>query len=220
MYKGPLCSGFIDWEYYAMRISRIVGRLALTVFLTPLSIIGAASADDGAAVSQALQWVTLTAVVVPGAQPLPDTDFAVTPLGSSAQPVVAKSSDKPAAVQLPAGRYKVVASYGDTRAEREITVGSQPASHQVNLNAGTVNLKLIKHVGGPTLKSGVTWEILTYGRDAEGKRHYIADSEASQPRFTLPHGFYLARATVGTQEVRHTIEVTAGTTYNYKVILQ
>lgn len=167
-----------------------------------------------------MQWVTLTAVVVPGAQPLPNTDFAVTPLGSATEPVIATSGDKPAAVQLPAGRYKVVASYGDTHAEKEITVGSQPTSHEVNLNAGTVNLKLIKHVGGPTLKSGVTWEILTYGRDAEGNRHFIAGSETSQPRFVLPHGFYLARASVGTQEVRHTIEVTAGTTYNYKVILQ
>jgi len=205
-----------------MRISRIVGRLALVLPLsfTSLSIGGATLADDGAAVSQAMQWVTLTAVVVPGAQPLANADFAVTPLGSSIEPVVAKSGDKLAALQLPAGRYKVVASYGDSRAEKEITVGSQPTSHEVSLNAGTVNLKLIKHVGGPTIKSGVIWEILTYGRDAEGNRHHITAAETSQPRFVLPHGFYLARATVGTQEVRHTIEVTAGTTYNYKVILQ
>ena len=91
-----------------MRISRIVGRLALIFSLTPLTISSAAIADDGAAVSQAMQWVSLTAVVVPGAQPLPNTDFTVTPLGSSAEPMLAKSSDKPASSKvdpwIPCGR--------------------------------------------------------------------------------------------------------------------
>ena len=49
--------------------------------------------------------------------------------------------------------------------------------------------KLVKRVGGPTVSSGVTWEILTYGREAEGHRHLITGSEPSQPRFGLPHGF-------------------------------
>ena len=95
-----------------MRISQIVGRLALilplsfstaafsTAFLSPSAL-----ADDGAAVSQAMQWITLTAVVVPGAQPLPDADFTITQVGSVAEPHVAKSGDKPASLLLPAGRY-------------------------------------------------------------------------------------------------------------------
>ncbi|MGF1611026.1 MAG: hypothetical protein ACFCUQ_16600 [Kiloniellales bacterium] len=169
----------------------------------------------------ALQAVSLTAVVVPGAAPLNDAAFTVTKIGpDTGGEIVAKSSNGPAVVELPTGRYRVVASYGHSKAVEEILVGRSPLSHEINLNAGTVQLKLIKHVGGPTMKQDVKWEILTFGRDAEGKRHFVAGSQESQPRFVLREGFYLARATVKGREVRHTIEVTAGVTYKYNVILQ
>jgi hypothetical protein len=201
-----------------MHIGRVIGGFALAAIVS-LSL--PSQAEDQTAASTVLQAVSLSAVVVPGAAPLPDAAFTVTKVGPGlAGEIVAKGSKGQAVVELPAGRYRIVASYGDSKAVEEIMVGRAPLKHQINLNAGTVQLKLIKHVGGPTLKQGVAWEILTFGRDAAGKRHFVTGSQESQPRFVLGEGFYLARATVGTQEVRHTIEVTAGINYKYSVILQ
>ena len=185
-----------------------------------MALASPAMAQDSGTNAANLQTISLSAVVTPGAQPLMDTEFTVTPLGAgSVGPVVARSQDGPAVIQLPAGRYRVVAAYGSATAQSDFLVDTAPVVHQVNLNAGSVVLKLIKHVGGPTLKN-VAWEILTYGKDAQGKRHHITSAAAAQPRFTLPEGFYLARATHGTQEVRHTIEISPGVTYKYTVILQ
>ena len=99
-------------------------------------------------------------------------------------------------------------------------VGLKPASHEISLDAGTVIMRLIQHVGGPILRQGVSWKILTFGKDTSGKRQMIASSSESQPKFTLPKGYYVAQAAMGKREVRHTIEVTSGMSYKYTVILQ
>ena len=196
-----------------MRISRLAGRFGVFFALT------LAGAQLAAATGK--QPVSFTAVVVPGAQPLVNAYFTVTPVGFGPEKsTIARSGDGPAVMELEEGRYTLITAYGDTQRRREIVVGKAPVSHEINLNAGTINMKLIKHVGGPTMVQGVTWEILTFGRDSKGERRAVTDSAESQPRFVLPHGFYLARVRVGTQEVRHTVEVTAGITYNYTVILQ
>ena len=201
-----------------MRISRLAGRFGV-FFALPLAALTLVGAQLAAATGK--QPVSFTAVVVPGAQPLVNAYFTVTPVGMGPEKsTIARSGDGPATMELPEGRYTLVTAYGDTQRQQEIVVGKAPVSHQINLNAGTINMKLIKHVGGPTLTQGVTWEILTFGRDSKGERRHITDSSESQPRFVLPHGFYLARVRIGTQEVRHTVEVTAGITYNYTVILQ
>ncbi len=174
-----------------------------------------------ASMAQQVQDVALTAVVAPGAQPLADARFTVTKLDAAdAARVEAKSVDGPAVVKLAAGRYRVVARYGHSRAEKEILVGGGPASHEVNLNAGSVVMRLIRHVGGPLLRRNITWRILTFGRDANGQRQLIASSSEAQPKFTLPQGFYVAQATMDKRAVRHTIEVTSGMNYKYTVILQ
>lgn len=194
---------------------KLLGVLAPAAFAVAFLVQPAAATDSS------LQSVSLSAVTVAGAQPLPDVEFTVTSIGSTAPVQVKALSDQgPVAVEVPAGRYKVMASYGHTTAEQEITVGNGPSSHEVQLNAGTIFLKLIHHVGGPTIKSDLGWEILTYGRDAEGKRHLVATSKQSQPKFVLPEGYYLARAVRSTRDVKHTIEVTSGVTYKYTVILQ
>lgn len=195
-------------------------RLCLCFAVVSAMALGAVAISPALAAG-AKQPVSLTAVVVAGAEPIAGASFTVTPLGGGAgDPVTVTAQDGPAKVDLEKGRYKIEARYGDAKAAQEIMIDQNPASHEFDLQAGTVFLKLIKSVGGPTMKTGVAWEILTYGKDATGKRHHISDSDKSQPRFVLPDGWYLARATVGTQVVKHTIEVTAGQTYKYTVILQ
>ena len=194
----------------------VLRKLLLCFALISLVLPVSAQAADGA-----LQAVSLSAVVAAGGKPLNDVHFTVTSLGSTAPVQAEANSDGgKATVKVPAGRYKVVASYGHTTSAKEITVGNGASSHELTLNAGTVNLKLLHNVGGKTINSGVDWEILTYGKDAEGKRHLITASQVAQPKFVLPEGYYLARAVNGTQSVKHTIEVTSGTTYNYTLILQ
>ena len=191
--------------------------LRLARFTLALALCLSASA----AMAQQVQDVALTAVVAPGAEPLPDALFTVTKLGAAdAARVEAKGVEGAAVVKLAAGRYRVVARYGHSRAEKEILVGGGAARHEVNLNAGSVVMRLIRHVGGPVLRQNVAWRILTFGRDAQGQRQLIASSGEAQPRFTLPEGFYVAQATMGTRKVRHTIEVDTGANYKYTVILQ
>ena len=193
-------------------------RLAVATIL----IAGApALADQGETAPGPVQPVSLTAVVVTGAKPLPGARFTVIALESGKSPPVKATSDQgPAMVELPVGRYRVIASYGDSKAEQEIVVGLKPTSHEISLNAGTAVMRLIKHVGGPVLRQGVSWEILTFGKDANGNRQIITSSSEAQPKFTLPKGYYVAQAKMGTRDVRHTIEVTAGVNYKYTVILQ
>ncbi len=193
-----------------LRLTLRAIAIALPIYL----VAAEATAKD-------LQDIALTAVVAPGAQPLPDALFTVIGLGAGkAARVEAKSVDGPAVVKLAAGRYRVVARYGHSRAEKEIVVGDGPARHEVNLNAGSVVMRLIHQVGGPVLRRNVVWRILSFGRDAQGQRRLIASSSEAQPKFTLPEGFYVAQATTGTREVRHTIEVDRGANYKYTVILQ
>ena len=191
---------------------KLIGLFAFALLALPSSL----SAADGN-----LQTLSMSAVAAAGAEPLSDVHFSVTSLDAgSGQEYKALSDRGPAEVQVPSGRYKVIATFGHTKVEKDVTVGSDPAKVQIALNAGTVFMKLLHNVGGKTYKTGVSWEILTYGKDASGKRHLLAASKDAQPKFILPEGFYLARASTGTQDVKHTIEVTKGVTYKYTVILQ
>ena len=200
-----------------MRVLRDLLAVFTFAVIAHLGLIASsASAAEGP-----LTKVSLTAVVTAGAESLSDVEFTVTSVDSTAPVQVKALSDQgPTTVEVPSGRYKVMASYGHTTAEKEISVGGAPSSHEISLNAGTVFLKLIKSVGGPMIKSDLDWEILTYGKDASGNRHLLASSKDAQARFVLPEGYYIARATKGTQAVKHTIEVTSGVTYKYTVILQ
>ncbi len=196
-----------------MSLSRkLFGVLAAGLFFLPASV----SAADGP-----LETLSLSAVSAAGAQPIRDVHFSVTSLDSRDFPEVkALSENGPAQVQVPAGRYKVTATYGHAKAEEQVTVANGGSNVQIALNAGTIFMKLLHNVGGKTYRQGVTWEILTYGKDAEGNRHLLATSDLAQPTFILPEGFYLARATTGTRNVRHTVEVTSGVHYKYTLILQ
>ena len=190
---------------------KLIGFCALALMALP----SATSAADGN-----LQTLSLSAVAVAGADPIRDVHFSVTSLDGGSGEYKALSDNGPAEVQVPSGRYKVTATFGHAKAEKDVTVGADAAKVQIALNAGTVLMKLLHNVGGKVYKTGVNWEILTYGKDAEGNRHLLAASDKAQPKFVLPEGFYLARASTGTQDVKHTIEVTKGVTYKYTVILQ
>jgi len=193
-------------------------RRLLAAWLLGLGLLvpTAAAAQDVTA-----QPVSLTAVVVPGAKPLTNAAFTITSLDPNGQAeTVVRSAGGPALAKLPAGHYRVEAAYDLSRKAIEITVGNRPSAHEINLDAGTVSLKLRHHVGGEIFRDGVRWEILTFGKDGNGERKLIGAVERSQPTLVLSKGYYIARAVRNTQIQEHTIEVGPGKTFNYIVILQ
>jgi len=167
------------------------------------------------------QRITLEAIIATGAKTLKDrVSFTISRIKNGAiGPIVATADKSPAEVKLPTGRYRVATVYGEVSIDSNLDVASSTVKHRVNLNAGRVNLKVIPHRGAKAVKGDVEWEIMTYGRDASGKRHLVATARGPHPDLVLPHGFYLVQAKTRDAKVKHTIEVTAGHTFKYTLNL-
>jgi len=86
------------------------------------------------------------------------------------------------------------------------------------LPAGTVSLRVIGRVGGPTIKAPIEWRIMTYGRDGDGQRHLVTEMTGSTARLVLPAAWYIVYAKLPDQEIRHPIEVTAGKSFKYTLV--
>lgn len=189
-----------------------VFSLGISLGLADPSLAGAQQAAVGDQ-----QRIKLEAVIANGAKTLRDRiSFTVSRIENGAiGPIVATAEKSPAELTLPAGQYRVATVYGDVAVDSNLEVASAAVKHRVNLNAGWVKLKVIPHRGAKPFKGDVSWDILTYGRDANGKRHKVANAQGARPSLVLPQGFYLVRARTRDAKVKHTIEVTAGTTYKY-----
>jgi hypothetical protein len=87
------------------------------------------------------------------------------------------------------------------------------------LPAGTISLRVISRVGGPTLKAPIKWRVMTYGRDGDGQRHKVAETEGSVVKLVLPAAWYIVYAMIpGQGELRHPVEVTAGKSFKYTLV--
>ena len=145
---------------------------------------------DGLMAAGDKQPVSFRAVVAPGAEPLLGAIVRITPQeGADRREVEIRAEDGAATIDLSAGWYRVIASSGQTEVERRIVVGDSPTVHEISLNAGTVLLKLIRNVGGETLNNGVGWEVLTYGKDSQGKRQQVATSSTTASRVFMKPRF-------------------------------
>ncbi len=88
------------------------------------------------------------------------------------------------------------------------------------LPTGRVSLRVIERVGGPTLKAPIKWRIMTYGRDDAGRRHKIAEVTGATVELVLPAAWYIAYAQLPDREIKHPIEVTAGKSFNYTLVMK
>ena len=86
------------------------------------------------------------------------------------------------------------------------------------LPSGTISLRVIERVGGPTLKMPIKWRIVTYGRDDNGQRHQIAEATGSKVELVLPAAWYIVYAQLPDRELRHPVEVTAGKSFKYTLV--
>ena len=101
--------------------------------------------------------------------------------------------------------------------------GTQLAFHSnpqtANLPVGTVRLRVITRVGGPTVHQRIKWRVMTYGRDANGDRHLAAEAEGATPQLVLPAAWYIVHAELPNRtQLKHPIEVTAGRIFKYTLV--
>ena len=86
------------------------------------------------------------------------------------------------------------------------------------LPAGTISLRVIGRVGGPTIKAPIQWRVMTYGRDDNGQRHLVTETTGSMVSLVLPAAWYIVYAKLPDQEIRHPVEVTAGKSFKYTLV--
>ena len=86
------------------------------------------------------------------------------------------------------------------------------------LPAGTISLRVIDRVGGPTLKAPIKWRIMTYGRDSAGQRHLVTEITGATAQLVLPAAWYIVYAQLPDRELRHPVEVTAGKSFKYTLV--
>ncbi len=91
-------------------------------------------------------------------------------------------------------------------------------SQTANLPVGTIRLRVIERVGGPTVAGPIEWRVMTYGRDDQGHRHLAAEVTAVAPELVLPAAWYIVYAQLPGQEIVHPVEVTAGRTFKYTLV--
>lgn len=99
----------------------------------------------------------------------------------------------------------------------------QVASHMTrsqtaNMPIGTIKLRVIPKVGAKALREPINWKVMTYGKDANGKRHQVAEVTAAQPEISLPAGWYVIHARMRGKTIKHPVEVTAGKTFKYTLV--
>ena len=169
------------------------------------------------AAADELKPVYLDAVIAEGAAPLSDVSFTVERVHGG---VVEEMRGGAAELQLPEGRYRVRAAFGQTSVERDIIVDETNTRHTINLNAGEVQLNMIRGIGQAPIKDPVQWDVMTFGRDAAGNRHLLHQVTASTAQLTLPGGWYYIEATHGGETVKHSLEVTPGAAFKYFVMKQ
>lgn len=86
------------------------------------------------------------------------------------------------------------------------------------LPMGTIRLRVIPRIGGKTLQQPINWRVETFGRDAAGNRHDVAEVTGATPELVLPAGWYIVHARLPDKKIKHPVEVTAGRIFEYTLV--
>jgi hypothetical protein len=123
---------------------------------------------------------------------LPDAD------GNRTHVVGSPSYQEPPRFPLPAGRYHVTAAHGSATAAIDVDVtAGQTVRQAMNLKAGILALSSRRPSGGPPIATGVSYEVYSTEKDADGNRKHVVASPSYQeaPRLPVPAGRYYVTAT-------------------------
>ncbi len=192
-----------------MQLPRLVKSFLAASSTAAILVAPAAAAE--------LKPIYLDAVIAEGAAPLSDVSFTVERVQGG---VVQELRGSAAELELPEGRYRVRAAFGETEVAKDIVVDGVTKRHRINLNAGEVQLNMIRGIGQAPIKDPIEWNVMTFGRDSTGNRQLVHRVTASTAQLTLPGGWYYVEATHNGRTVKHTIEVTAGAAFKYFVMKQ
>ncbi len=195
------------------------GRFAWRSCAAALALL--AGLAPAPAADAADRLVRLDAVLAEGGEPIYDAMAIGIWRLDDGEPVerVAERHAAPAEITLAPGRYRVQAEYGKARRVRDITVAPEGAARRtINLEAGKVRLQLLARPGGPPVAGAVSWEIRRYRRgEAQGRK--VAAIRDAQPKLRLAAGWYEVAAHYGEAKVQHAVEVTAGRSFTYAIVL-
>lgn len=195
---------------------------ASTVSASSNAANSTAQASTGTALSDNPN-VVIDAVIARGAPVLEDVvSYRIERLEAGVpKEIVANYSGQEAALDLPQGRYRVTATYGETIVQDDIVINSAASNHTVNLNAGYIDLKVIPHIGGDPVATPIDWKILTFGKNYQGERELLHEFPSNpRPFVVLPAGWYIVQAWEGSKLTKHAIEVVPGATLKYTLVRQ
>ena len=112
---------------------------------------------------------------------------------------------------LSAGRYYIVATHGNARAAKEITVSAgKLLKMPFTMNAGRLALTSSLAKDSPPLKSHVRWDVYHAEKDEDDKRKHITYSTTWRSKFVLPVGRYYIVASHGNARAAQEVRVAAG----------
>lgn len=202
-----------------LRLRSLAGACAGVVVALTASLAVAADGMQTAAVPSG--GFAVRAIINAGAKEIPQgVSFSLHRLnGRGEAQLAAHASGGTAEFDLPEGQYLLTTVYG-AALKQELVNANASVSHTVNLNAGEITLAVIPGVGRPALKDEIDWQIQTFGRDSEGNRHVLHRVSGANPHLVLPAGWYFVAADFDGRRLTHTIEVGAGTRFDYTLVQQ
>jgi len=122
--------------------------------------------------------------------------------------------------QIGTAEFTNAAQIASERQPLLVQVASQVQSQTANMPVGTIRLRMVPEVGGKAMREPIRWRVMTYGKDAKGNRHEVADVTEASPELVLPAGWYVVHAETKGKTVKHPVEVTAGKTFKYTLVKQ
>jgi hypothetical protein len=111
------------------------------------------------------------------------------------------------------GRYHVVVSFADNRADTDVVVEAGQTTKRLDISLGFGALALAARLmpQSPTLVGGVSWVIYS-GQGGTVPPQPVAKSGNAQPRFTLPAGTYRVEASYANTKIETDVAVEADKT--------
>ncbi len=134
--------------------------------------------------------------------------------------LVAEKMAPNATFNLPAGSYVVRAAYNGTQSDLVIPLApNQSYTYTINLYAGHAKLSAT-NVGGTTMKTNVSWQILREKPAADGSYRLVTTSNEASPQLMVREGNYLVVARQGDIWGVQKISIKAGRITSLKVKMQ
>lgn len=200
-----------------MSVQRWPGALAVALCGAVLGL-GAATATEAA---ESRRTVQLQVVGHDGGRPIvSDVSLQVWARnGRQATRQVAELDGATSEVELPDGEYRVVATSGQARTVEDVVVSPGDTAVTISLDIGRVKLELLPSPGRAPLRDGVAWTIRRY-QAGGGAQDVVAETRAPVPTFALSEGWYKVTADRAGRTQSHLVEVTAGRSLTYSLLLE